>query len=123
MGDPELPWRSEPSGLVLFVRLTPRSDRDAIDGIARLADGRSVLKARVRALPNGGEANAALVRLIAGTLRVRPRDVSLVAGGSARLKRVQVAGEAAALAAALETICMRPAIRAAAEDQHDRADH
>jgi uncharacterized protein len=105
MADPALPWRSEASGLVLCVRLTPRSDRDAIDGIAHLADGKAVLKARVRALPNGGEANAALVRLIAGTLRVPACDVSLVAGGGARLKRVKVAGEAAALAVALEKIC------------------
>jgi uncharacterized protein len=95
MSGPALPWRSEASGLVLRVRLTPLSDRDAIDGIARLADGKAVLKARVRTL----------VRLIAGTLRVPARDVTLVAGGGARLKRVKVAGEAAALAAALEKIC------------------
>ncbi len=63
------------------------------------------MKARVRAIPSAGEANAALVRLIAATLRVAARDVSLVAGGGARLKRVKVAGEAAALAAALEKIC------------------
>jgi uncharacterized protein YggU (UPF0235/DUF167 family) len=105
MGDLALPWRSEASGLVLSARLTPRSDRDAIDGISRLADGKAVLKARVRALPSAGEANAALVRLIAGTLRVPARDVTLVAGGGARLKRVKVAGEAAALAATLEKIC------------------
>ena len=117
MGDPALPWRSEACGLVLSVRLTPRSDRDAIDGIAHLADGKTVLKTRVRALPIAGEANAALVRLIAGTLGVPVRDVRLVAGGCARLKRVKVAGEAAALAAALERICVRPTIRAAAEER------
>ena len=103
-----LPWRSEASGLVVSVRLTPRSDRDAIDGIAQLADGKTVLKARVRALPAEGLANAALVRLIAGTLGVRPRDVSVVAGQSARLKRVKVAGSAGALAALLERICTSP---------------
>ncbi|HMD73465.1 MAG TPA: DUF167 family protein [Steroidobacteraceae bacterium] len=116
MSDSALPWRSEACGLVLSVRLTPRSDRDAIDGIAHLADGKTVLKTRVRALPIAGEANAALVRLIAGTLGVPVRDVR-VAEGSARLKRVKVAGEAAALAAALERICVRPTIRAAAEER------
>jgi uncharacterized protein len=105
MSGPALPWRTDASGLVLSVRLTPRSDRDAIDGVAHLADGKAVLKARVRTLPSAGEANAALVRLIAGTLRVPARDVTLVAGGGARLKRVKVAGEVAALAAALEKIC------------------
>jgi len=35
------PWTATPDGLVLTVRLTPRGGRDAIDGIERLADGRS----------------------------------------------------------------------------------
>ena len=109
MRGPAVPWRSEASGLVLSVRLTPRSDREAIDGIAQLADGKAVLQARVRAPPSDGQANAALVRLIAATLGVRPRDVSLVAGETARLKRVKVSGSAAALAAALATICTGPA--------------
>src|SRR5262249_61870865 len=56
--------------------------RAAIDGVAQLSDGRSVLKVRVRAAASEGEANAALVRLIAKTLGVAVRDVSLVAGAS-----------------------------------------
>ena len=95
------------------MRLTPRSDREAIDGITQLADGKAVLQARVRAPPSEGQANAALVRLIAAALGVRPRDVRLVAGESARLKRVKVSGSAAALAAALAKVCTRPANRAA----------
>jgi len=59
----------------------------------------------VRAAASEGEANAALVRFIAATLRVAPRDVSLLAGARARLKRVRVGGEAASLATALEKIC------------------
>jgi hypothetical protein len=89
------------------VRLTPKGGRDAIDGIARLANGRCVLKVRLRAPASEGEANAALVKLIAKTLGVAARDVRLVAGFSARLKRVKVAGAPAALATALEKICGR----------------
>ena len=99
------------------MRLTPKGGRDAVEGIAQLADGTSVLKARVRAPPSAGEANAALIRLIARTLGVSQRDVCLVAGSVARLKRVKVAGNAAALAAALEDICARSAIRAVAAGQ------
>jgi hypothetical protein len=69
------------------VRLTPKGGRDAIDGVEHLADGRSALKVRVRAAPSDGEANAALVRVIAKALRVPARQVSLVAGASARIKR------------------------------------
>jgi uncharacterized protein len=98
------PWAVQAGGLVLTVRLTPRGGRDAIDGIEVLADGRCVLKARVRVPPSEGEANAALIRLIAGALGVAPRTVTLVAGHTARIKRLSLAGEGQALAAALEKL-------------------
>jgi uncharacterized protein len=41
------------------VRLTPKGSRDEIGGAERLAGGRVVLKVRVRAVPQDGEANAA----------------------------------------------------------------
>ncbi len=100
----ERPWAAAPGGLTVSVRLTPRGGRDAIDGIERLADGRAVLKARVRVAPSEGAANAALVRLIAQTLDVAPRQVTLAAGASARIKRLMVEGDSAVLAAALEKI-------------------
>ncbi|HEY6995958.1 MAG TPA: DUF167 family protein [Xanthobacteraceae bacterium] len=97
-------WSPTPDGLVVLVRLTPRGGRDAVEGVEELADGRSVLKARVRAAASEGEANAALIRLLAKALGVPPRDVRLVTGATARLKRVHVAGAGATLAAALEKI-------------------
>jgi uncharacterized protein YggU (UPF0235/DUF167 family) len=89
---------------VLAVRLTPKGGRDAIDGVEQLADGRPVLKARVRAAASEGEANAALVRLLAKSLGVAPRQVSLVTGATARIKRLKIEGAGPALAAALEKI-------------------
>jgi uncharacterized protein YggU (UPF0235/DUF167 family) len=86
------------------VRLTPKGGRDAIDGIEILADGRPVLKARVRAAPSEGEANDALCRLIAKAAGVPPRDVALVAGATARIKRLAIAGDGPTLIAALEKI-------------------
>ena len=59
------PWSAVADGIVVAVRLTPKGGRDAIDGEARLSDGQTVLAARVRTPPREGEANAALVRLIA----------------------------------------------------------
>jgi uncharacterized protein YggU (UPF0235/DUF167 family) len=90
--------------MTLMVRLTPKGGRDAIDGIERLADGRAVVKARVRAAAREGEANAALVRLLARSLGVAPRSVSLSAGETARIKRLKIDGSGPALAAALERI-------------------
>lgn len=101
---PARPWVATADGVTLTVRLTPKGGRDSIDGIDELADGRRVLKARVRALPSEGEANAALVRMIAKTLDVPARSVAVVVGATARVKRVTVDGEAAALIARLEKL-------------------
>ena len=72
-----------------------------------LADGRSVLKARVRAAPTEGQANDALIVLIAKTLDVARSKVTLAAGETARIKRIAVAGDGEDLAARLETIIGR----------------
>jgi uncharacterized protein (TIGR00251 family) len=98
------PWAVSADGLVVTVRLTPKGGRDAIDGIEHLADGRCVLKARVRAAPSDGDANNALQRLLAQTLHVAPREVALVGGATARIKRILIRGDGHAVAAALERI-------------------
>ena len=98
------PWIAGAGAVALTVRLTPKGGRDAIDGIETLGDGRNVLKARVRAAPSEGEANDALCRLIAKALGVPPRDVTLVAGATARIKRLTIAGHVPTLIAALEKL-------------------
>jgi uncharacterized protein YggU (UPF0235/DUF167 family) len=95
------PWRLSEIGLLLAVRLTPRSAGDALDGVETLSDGRCVLKLRVRALPSDGEANAALVALLARLLSLPKSAVTLRAGASARIKTLHVAGDAAAIEARL----------------------
>ena len=97
----DLPWHAAPGGVLVDVRLTPRGGRDAIEGVARRADGRVVLKARVRAAASEGEANAALCRLLADAVGVAPRQATLVAGAKAREKRVRIVGDAVSLGAAL----------------------
>jgi len=92
------------NGVTLEVRLTPRSARDAIEGIDRRADGRAVLKARVRAPPFEGAANEALRRLIARHLAIAPRQVEIATGESARVKRLRITGDARALDAALNDL-------------------
>jgi hypothetical protein len=114
----ELPWMPAPGGVEVDIRLTPRGGRDAIEGIERRADGRMVLKARVRAAPFEGEANAALCRLLAGAVGIAPRQVTLVSGETARVKRVWIAGDAAGLAAALRRL-----VNGAAKAMDERNDH
>jgi uncharacterized protein YggU (UPF0235/DUF167 family) len=98
----DAPWRATPDGVVVACRLTPKGGRDAIDGAATLADGMRVLLVRVRAVPEDGKANDALVRLIADKAGAPPSRARLVAGAKSRLKQVAVTGDPAALIAKLE---------------------
>jgi uncharacterized protein YggU (UPF0235/DUF167 family) len=98
------PWAVCADGLVVTVRLTPRGGRDLIEGIESRADGRCVLKARVRAAATAGEANDALTRLLARAAGVAPSAARLIAGATPRIKRAHIAGDPAAIALALTRI-------------------
>lgn len=76
----------------LAVRLTPGASADRIDGWDVDVEGRPVLKVRVRARPVEGEANEALIRLLAKALGAPRSAVSLARGGQSRLKMIEVAG-------------------------------
>jgi uncharacterized protein len=98
------PWVQTADGVTLDVRLTPRGGRDAIEGIERRADGRIVIKARVRAAPFEGQANEALCRLVARELGLAPRQVEIAAGEGARIKRLRIAGDPRSLADRLDRL-------------------
>lgn len=103
-----LPWTPVADGLLVEVRLTPRGGRDALEGIESLSDGRAVLKARVRAAPEDGKANAALLKLVAEAAGLAASRAAIVSGATARLKRIRLSGEPAAL---IDALSSRPEIR------------
>mgnify|MGYP003638346033 CR=1 FL=1 len=76
----------------LAVRLTPGASVDRIDGWDVDAEGRPVLKVRVRARPVEGEANAALLKFLARTLELPKSAVALRRGGQSRLKIILIDG-------------------------------
>lgn len=98
LGSAERPWRDGSGGLLIRVRLTPKASRDAIEGIEATAQG-PVLKARVRAVPEDGAANAALERLVADWLDVPRRRVVVASGSKSRIKTLAVDGDPSVLAA------------------------
>lgn len=81
--------RQTVKGTEIRVRLTPKSSVDRVDGVCETPEG-PALAARVRALPADGEANNALVRLIADWLDLAKSSVSLSAGQKSRIKTVTV---------------------------------
>ena len=98
------PWRVSTTGISIALRVTPRGGRDGIDGIEQLSDGRSVLKLRVRAIADGGEANRAVLALLAKSLGVPKASVSLLSGATSRLKQVAIEGDPARLSDALREL-------------------
>lgn len=76
-----------PGGVILSVRVIPRAARS---GPAGVRDG--ALLVRLTAPPVEGAANAELVEVMAKTLRVAKRCVTIVAGDRSRLKRVRIEG-------------------------------
>jgi uncharacterized protein (TIGR00251 family) len=87
------PWRYAADGVSIALRVTPRGGQDRIDGIETLANGRSVVKVRVRAIADGGEANRAVTELLASALGVRKNAVHLKSGATSRLKQIAVDGD------------------------------
>ncbi|MEE2526974.1 DUF167 domain-containing protein [Hyphobacterium sp. HN65] len=96
--------RTVPSGLQLTVRLTPNASADRIEGWIDGSDGESWLKVRVRAIPEDGKANTALIKLLAKQAGLAKNRLTLVRGHSHRLKTIEMvceAGERANIAARL----------------------
>ena len=102
------PWRLASGAVLLSLRLTPKSSKDAVEGIETLSDGRRVLKARVRAAPEDGKANLALLRLLAGQLGRPLRALSLTSGATARAKVIRIEGEPEGVIARLEALTSEP---------------
>ena len=98
------PWRYSAAGISVSLRVTPRGGRDDIDGIETLANGRSVVKVRVRAIAEGGEANRAVTELLAKSLGVSKSHVRLLSGATSRMKQVAVDGDPRRLGEALHIL-------------------
>jgi hypothetical protein len=78
----------EEGGAVTFdVLVQPRASRAKV---GPLHDGR--LKVSVTSPPVDGEANAAVIELLAKTLKVTKRAISVTSGETSRRKTIRVAG-------------------------------
>ena len=98
------PWRYSTQGISVALRVRPRGGRDDIDGLETLANGRTVVKVRVRAIADGGEANRAVTELLAKALGVPKAKVRILSGTTSRLKQIAVEGDPAKLGEALRKL-------------------
>lgn len=85
-----MPVRRDGADLLLSVRLTPKASQDRIGGPFVDAQSQRWLQASVTAPPDKGKANAALVTLLAKTLRAPASSIFLETGDTSRLKRLRL---------------------------------
>lgn len=79
--------RIDASGATFQVRVTPRARRVEVGPVV---DG--LLRIKVAVPPERGEANEAVVALLASALGVPKRSVQIIAGAGGRRKTVRVIG-------------------------------
>ena len=84
------------------MRLKPGASHDRIEGVLALPGGESVMKVEVRAAPQDGRANKALIALLAEEWRLPKSSMSLVSGASARNKTLLIAGDRERLLARMD---------------------
>lgn len=77
----------------LAVRVVPRADRNAIDGVTETG----ALRIRLTAPPIEGAANVALIAHLSDILGVPKRDIAILRGEHGREKIVRVAAPLAAI--------------------------
>ncbi len=86
----------------MLVRASPKSAREGVEGLTETPQG-PALAVHIRAVPEKGEANRAVERVVAEWLGVAKSTVAVSAGGKSRIKTVEMAGEPARLAALVES--------------------
>jgi uncharacterized protein (TIGR00251 family) len=103
-----LPFQVNSDHVRLSVKLTPNAGRDGIDGAEAAADGETLLKARVTAVPEKGKANKALIELLSKSLKLPKSSISVISGDTARKKILRIDGDTEEIAARLQALLKRP---------------
>jgi hypothetical protein len=85
-----IPVRDTVQGATFAIKVHPHAKKDGVAG--QVGD---TLKLAVTSPPVEGKANAACIRLLAEVLGVPRSSITIVAGGSGRLKLVRVVGMSA----------------------------
>ena len=90
---PDGPITPTRDGVRVVIRLSPQAKSDRLRGIAATAEGGRAIKVSVTAPAQDGQANEALLQLLARTWRLPRRDLSIVVGAVSRNKIVHIAGD------------------------------
>lgn len=97
LAEPLSPFQTVADGLRIRLRVSPRASRDAIGNVVADKQGNGALKIAVTAVPEKGYANAAVIKLLAKSWRLRKSDMEIVQGLADRNKTLLIAGNGATL--------------------------
>jgi hypothetical protein len=80
------------SGLLLQVRVTPKSAKNLVLGVEETPEGKSHLKVRVTANPDKGKANRAIVVFLAKYFGFAKSNIQVVSGSASKFKAIGFVG-------------------------------
>jgi len=100
----DTPFKVVPDGLEVQLRVTPNASRNAIGEIVVNGQGSGAVKLSVTAVPEKGKANAAVIKLLAKSWRLRKTDCQVIRGMTERNKTLLIRGDSKDLKAALQQI-------------------
>ena len=94
---------SEPDTVQIYIKVTLNASDDMVGSVERQADDTLRLAVRVRATPENGAANTAVIKLLAKHFGVSKSALRLAKGQTSRLKTI-IAPDSAELRAQLEAL-------------------
>jgi len=97
-----MPFQPHSKGATVNIRLTPGARKEGFFGVADAGDGKQALKVSVRAVPEDGKANKALIELLADEWKLPKSALSLLSGATNRQKTVLIEGDTRKLIASLQ---------------------
>ncbi|MBS1115316.1 MAG: hypothetical protein H6Q94_1045 [Nitrospirae bacterium] len=84
----DIPYKKTKNGIMIEVKVEPRSSRRQISGIM----DNDILKVKLTAPPVDGSANEQLIELISETTGVRKSQIKIVRGQSSKRKLIEITG-------------------------------
>ena len=97
-------YRIISEGAIAQLRVTPGASREQLGGLVAGADGFLSLQLKVRAQPEKGKANAAVIQFMAKAMDVPKSRVEIISGETDRRKSLLIRGEARELTEKLEAL-------------------
>jgi uncharacterized protein (TIGR00251 family) len=95
---------ADADGVRVALKVSPRASREGVLGVEVDAGGQFRLTVAVSAPPEGGRANATMIKVLARRWRLPQSTIEIISGARARHKLVHVRGLPAALLAKLEVL-------------------